>query len=84
VLDNIERFTREAVVADLAVRPPDVIIVDDRDEKSYFGAVPFDYLDYFGDDPRFARIWSDYVWVAEEVGFDVYRRRCAPGCGPAR
>ena len=46
-----------------------------------FGGVAFDYLDYFGADPRFARLWSDYVWVAEEVGFDVYRRRCAPRCG---
>jgi len=80
LLDEMERFTRESVVADLSAQPPDVIIVDDREKKSYFGAAPFDYLAYFGEDSRFLRIWSNYVWVAEEVGFDVYRRRCAPNC----
>lgn len=80
LLDEMETFTRDAVVADLSARPPDVIIVDDRERKSYFADVPFDYLAFFGQDPRFARIWSDYVWVAEEVDFDIYRRRCAPDC----
>ena len=80
LLDEMEAFTRDSVVADLSAQPPDVVIVDDREKKSYFGAAPFDYLAYFGEDPRFARIWSNYVWVAEEVGFDVYRRRCAPNC----
>ncbi len=69
LLDEMESFTRESVVADLSAQSPDVIIVDDRDRKSYFG-----------EDPRFARIWSNYVWLAEEVGFDIYRRRRAPNC----
>ena len=76
----MEDFTRDAVIADLTARPPELVIVDNREIKSYFGPEPFDYLDYFGKDPRFARIWSDYVWIAEEFDFDVYRRRCAPGC----
>lgn len=83
LLDDIESYSREAVIADLSAHVPDVVIVDDRESKDYFGAVPFDYLAYFGQDPRFARIWSDYVWIGEEVGFDVYRRRCAPGCRTA-
>jgi hypothetical protein len=80
LLDEMESFTRDAVIADLTARPPDLIMVDDRDRKTYFGDLAFDYLDYFKQDPRFARIWSDYVWVAEEVDFDIYRRRCAPDC----
>ena len=80
LLDEMERFTRESVLADLSAQPPDVIIVDDREKKSYYGPAPFDYLEYFGQDPRFARLWSDYVLVAEEVGFDIYRRNCAPNC----
>ncbi len=80
LLDEMEAFTRDAVVADFSSDMPDLVFVDDRDEKTYFGQVRFDYLDYFGQDPRFARIWSDYVWVAEVVGFDIFRRRCAPGC----
>jgi hypothetical protein len=80
LLDEMEAYTRESVVADLTAQPPDVVIVDDREVKSYFGPEPFDYLEYFGKDPRFARIWENYVWVAEEFDFDVYRRRCAPDC----
>jgi hypothetical protein len=80
LLDEIETFIRESVVADLTTEPPDVIFVDDRSVKSYFGDVPFDYLAYFRKDPRFALLWSNYTWVAEEEGFDIYRRYCAPDC----
>lgn len=76
----MEGFTRDAVIADLTAKPPELVIVDDREIKSYFGPEPFDYLAYFGEDPRFARIWANYIWVAEEFDFDVYRRRCAPAC----
>ncbi len=80
LLDEMEAFTRNAVVADLSAGRPEVVIVDHREQKSYFGGAPFDYLDYFGQDRRFQQLWTDYVWVAEEAGFDVYRRRCAPDC----
>ena len=83
LLAEMERFTRDAVIADLAAEMPDLIVVDDRTKKSYFAEVPFDYLEFFGRDPRFAPIWSEYVWVAEEHAFDIYRRRCAPNCRQA-
>jgi len=80
LLEDMETFTRESVIADFIADPPDLVIVDDRAEKSYFGGLTFDYLDYFSTDPRFAQLWADYVWVDEVVDFDFYRRRCAPGC----
>ena len=83
LLEEMETFTRESVIADLAADMPDLIVVDDRVEKSYFAELSFDYLAFFRQDPRFARIWSEYVWVAEEAAFDIYRRRCAPNCRQA-
>ncbi len=80
LLDEMEAFTRDAVVADFTAAMPDLVFVDDRDMKPYFGGLSFDYLEFFGQDRRFARIWPDYVWVEKVVGFDIYRRRCAPGC----
>ncbi len=79
-LMEIERYTRDAVVADFTRQPPDLVIVDNREEKSYFGDLPFDYLAYFTEDPRFAAIWAGYEWVADEGDYRLYRRRCAPAC----
>ena len=80
LLDEIERFTRDAVAADLTRQPPDLVIVDNRASKSYFGDLDFDYLDYFLEDPRFARIWDDFEWIGDEGDYRLYRRRCAPDC----
>lgn len=80
LLDEMEAFTRDAVVADFRADMPDLVFVDDREKKPYFGEVDFDYLEFFGQDPRFARIWPQYLWVEKLAGFDIYRRRCAPDC----
>ena len=77
-LMEIERYTREAVLADFSLQPPDLVIVDNRENKSYFGDLPFDYIDYFTEDPRFATIWANYEWVANEGDYRLYRRRRAP------
>jgi hypothetical protein len=80
LLDEIEQFTRDAVVADLTRQPPDLVIVDNRAKKSYFGDLDFDYLEFFLEDPRFARIWAGYAWITDEGDYRLYRRRCAPDC----
>jgi hypothetical protein len=79
-LIEIERYTRAAVVADFTRQPPDLVIVDKREKKSYFGDLPFDYIDYFTEDPRFAAIWADYEWVVDEGDYRLYRRRCGLAC----
>ncbi len=78
LLDEIEGFLIDAVVADLGKRPPAVVIVDMREEKSYFGGLRFDYLAYFSKDPRFAEIWSRYELLVNFGTYDVYKRRPGP------
>ena len=68
------------MVADLTRQPPDLVIVDNRAKKSYFGTMPFDYLEFFLEDPRFARIWDDFEGIGDEGDYRLYRRRCAPDC----
>ncbi len=80
LLDEIERYTRNAVLADFTSHPPDLVIVDNREKKSYFGDLSVDYIDYFTEDPRFASVWANYEWIADEGDYRLYRRRCGPAC----
>ncbi|MCG8358505.1 MAG: hypothetical protein MI920_23305 [Kiloniellales bacterium] len=73
-LRDVERFLRDSVVEDLMRDPPALVLVDDRPQKSYFGGIDFDYLDYFLADPRFAEIWSGYEKLTRIGGIDVFRR----------
>ena len=59
---------------------PTLAIVDSHDRPRYFKQ-PFDYIDYFNSDSRFAKAWSDYE-LLEQVGyFQVYRRISGAGHG---
>lgn len=66
------------MVSDLSKQPPAVIIVDVRENKPYFGDLPFDYLAYFSKDPRFADIWSRYELLVSFGTYHLYRRRPPP------
>ena len=79
-LKEIEAFTIEAVVADLNARPPALVVVDARPEKPWYPA-PFDFIEYFSQDPRFVAFWRHYRRVDESHGFVVYRR-CPSPCPP--
>jgi hypothetical protein len=76
---KIEKYTIDSVVADLRKDPPTLIIVDKRPDPR-FGEIEFNYVPFFSKDPRFAEIWSQYIWVAriesKNVGpYDIYARR---------
>jgi hypothetical protein len=55
-----ERYTVDAVVEDLRAHPPAIILVDRHIDQQGMGVNGFDYLDYFGHDPRFAEIIARY------------------------
>lgn len=76
-----DRYVTDAVVEDFERRLPSVVIVDARKNKSYFAGVAFDYIAHFRQDPRFARLWSDYRRAENYLGFEIWRRM--PG-GDAR
>jgi hypothetical protein len=72
-LREVERYSRDAVVDDLTRWPPALIMVDDRRDKSYFGGLEFDYLEFYSADPRFAEILSRYEKIDRVGDYDVYR-----------
>jgi len=77
-LRKVERYARDAVAADLTRWRPALIMVDDRRDKSYFGGLEFDYLDFYSVDPRFAAILSRYEKIDRISDYDVYRLRRRP------
>ena len=73
--DAIERFIRDAVIEDLERRPPELIMIDRVKRRKVFAGIPFDFLEYFLQDPRFAKIWSDYSPIGRVGRFEAAVRR---------
>lgn len=70
---------RRATIADMKRYQPELVFIDVRRSKSYFGGQPFDYLAFLSIDPAFAPMWSRYRKVGEMPGFEVWRRGAAMG-----
>ncbi len=75
MLDRIERFIRDSVVADFSHDPPALVLVDDRRRKSYFAELDFDYIAFFLRGPRFAEIWAEYREIGRIGDFRAFERR---------
>ncbi len=73
-LDEALAYARQATVEDFLRGEPELVVVDVRDDKTYFKGVTFDYLAFFGTDPQFEELWQRYRRVGNVLGFDVYRR----------
>jgi hypothetical protein len=76
-VEEIERFVRDAAIEDLRRRPPQLILIDGVRRKKVFRGVPFDFLEFFLEDPRFAEIWSHYEPVGQIGRFDAAVLRTA-------
>jgi hypothetical protein len=73
IINEIEQYNMNAVIEDLTKFKPEVIIVDVREPKPYFGGIPFDYIKYFSKDQRFKALWSHYAKTRHsKFGFDFY------------
>jgi hypothetical protein len=80
-----ERTAFDRVVHDLVTRTPDLLVVEspalNQARTRYPGG--FDFLAYFGQDDRFARVASGYVQV-DDVGGIRLLRRASESPGMAR
>lgn len=67
--------TRSGMVADFVKNRPNLVFVDDRDQKSYFGDTRFDYIPFLLQDPDFAEFWQDYHQLDHVAGYQLWARK---------
>lgn len=82
-LSEIEAFLRDSIIEDFLRNRPDLVVLDDRETKSYFGDLEFDYVRFLSSDPRFRTLWSGYQQVDNLGPFLIYRRS-GPGTAVSR
>ncbi len=66
--------TRSTMVKDFVVGQPELVFIDDRKVKSYYGGVGFDYLDFMREDHAFANMWSNYKRIGRSMSYEVWAR----------
>jgi hypothetical protein len=70
-VEEIERFVRDAAIEDLERRPPSLILIDRVKRRKVFDRQPFDFLEFFLEDPRFGEIWSRYESIGNVGRFEA-------------
>ena len=73
-IEALERQLIETVVTDLVRTPPKLLMVDRSRYKIGLGYEDFDFLGYFGRDPRLQELLATYVFLTEIDGFAIYRQ----------
>ncbi|NNG14924.1 MAG: hypothetical protein HKM89_00495 [Gemmatimonadales bacterium] len=80
---SLERSFKDAVLSDLEREEPRLIVVlGSARDASGNDARRLDYLAYFSREPRFARQFAFYRYVATLGQHDVYERVAEPAPGP--
>jgi hypothetical protein len=77
---EIEAYLFDAVIDDMRMFDPAVILVDTSERKSYIRDPDFDYIEYFSRDKRFVDAWKDYRYLKDVQGkrekkYAVYLRK---------
>lgn len=70
-----ERRLFDAVVDDFVARVPELVLVVSAVAEPGFPEGDFDYLQYYGQDPRFTRALERYERLATLQPYTLYRRR---------
>jgi hypothetical protein len=80
----VERKLYQTIAEEFAANPPKMVVIDQEPGTADCGK-PFDLLEYFRRDPRFAATWSRYAFFTENNDLELYRRvDVSTGTGRAR
>ncbi len=84
-MDQIRDLARRSVLEDFERYRPELVLVHDGAPKNYFRGLPFDYIEWFSQDPSFAAIWSKYdkVGTVDAAQIALYRRTSGDDDTPA-
>jgi len=69
---EVERWMIESVIEDLAVKEPNLLIVDMNRPDRYMAG--FDYLAYFSEDPRFRDLLAQYRFLTDVGRYRIFKR----------
>jgi hypothetical protein len=74
---NLARVTRDAILADFARWHPNPVLVDRCQDTTFvpcmgIGTLRVDLLQWFEEDPRFAKAWTDYVLEGQAGPYDLW------------
>lgn len=67
---------RNAIIDDFIRYQPDIVFVDERANKSYFGNIDFDYIAFLHGDPSFEFFAICYRHIATRANYGVFVRKC--------
>jgi hypothetical protein len=76
-MDPYEKWMVNTVVADLDNMPPELLIVDENEDKIGMGVVHFDFIEYFSQDERFRALMSHYSLLTQQDNFKIYKYKNA-------
>lgn len=78
-LQDILMRARADLVSDLIRYQPELVYVDEREEKSHFDGQQFDYVAFLDEDARFAAAWQNYERVGKTFEYRVFRLKSEVG-----
>lgn len=73
-MDEIEKFAFDSVISNMKHNKPALVIINSNPRKQAF-RIPFNFLDYFLQNPEFKEEWKNYIQVTSAYNFDVYLLR---------
>jgi len=74
-LKAAKKLLFQLVSEDFTQNKPNYVFVDVNKYKTYFDDKPFDYIQYFSQDPRFKKAWKNYKYLGR-IGFmSIYKNR---------
>lgn len=75
--DRVMDEARSMMIEDFRRYQPELVFVDDRPSKDYFGGHSFDYVNFLSGAPDFASIWGVYSLQDRRIGYSVWRKSTA-------
>jgi hypothetical protein len=79
-MSPLERSFFEEIVADLCRTPPDLLMIEQPAHHAPAGRRALDLTGYYGQDSRFARLFSGYTQITTVPPFMVFERLERRGC----
>jgi hypothetical protein len=80
-MTDSERLYGRMLTEDLVKNKPQLVVVDKVPGIPWCGGKEFDFVEYFTQQPAFAKEWENYTYIASYDRYLLYLRNPAPDTG---